>query len=97
MNLEAAIVAHEGQLPAREQVCWVGGEELILVVAMERVAVVQRLDRPDERWTVKRSKVDVDPERLQWVPEETLQWNEYWSDRAVAQRGRAASRRRPGP
>lgn len=92
--LPTAIEAHEAQLPARDQACRVGDEDLLLVVTLNRVAVVfdpRALDRG--KWLVLRASVEVDAEATRWVPAEDLDWTHSGWNRRASWRGRMAAAR----
>lgn len=82
-ELTTAIDAHEAKLPARDQACRVGDEELLLAVTLDRTAVVYDPFAPDRgRWLVGRAAVKVDAKATRWVPAEELVgkrsgWNRY--------------------
>lgn len=98
-ELTIAIGDHEAKLPARDQACRVGDEELLLAITLDRMAVVYDPVSPDRgRWLVARAAVEVDAEATRWVPAEELEgkrsrWNRYASWRGRAASGRDTSRR----
>ncbi len=100
-GLTTAIDAHEAKLPARDQACRVGDEELLLAVTLDRVAVVYDPLAPHRgRWLVGRAAVEVDAEATRWVPAEELEgkrspWGWYAIGRARAASARNMSRPRP--
>ena len=93
-ELTTAIDAHEAKLPARNQACRVGDEELLLAVTLDRTAVVYDPVAPGRgRWLVGRAAVKVDAEATRWVPAEELEgkrtgWNRYggWRGRTPTAR-----------
>lgn len=93
-ELTSAIRAHEAKLPARDQACRVGDEELLLAVTLDRMAVVYDPLFPDRgRWLVARAAVEIDAEATRWVSAEELEGKRSGWNRYASWRGRAASAR----
>lgn len=88
-ELTTAIDAHQAKLPARDQACRVGDEELLLAVTLDRTAVVYDPFAADRgRWLVTHAAVKVDAEATRWVPAEELEgkrpgWKRYGGWRVV--------------